>query len=106
MLSYPEAPAIFAGLRRVIVDEIHALAESKRGDQLALGLARLETLAPGCAGSGCRRRSRIPPALAGFLGAGRGSAGRPGARARDCDTRNNRAAALGRADGALCGAAR
>lgn len=46
LLSYPDARAMFAGLSAVIVDELHALAGSKRGDQLALGLARLSALAP------------------------------------------------------------
>ena len=46
LLSYEDAPRIFKGLQRIIVDEIHALAESKRGDQLMLALSRLQTLAP------------------------------------------------------------
>ncbi len=46
LTSYEDAPRIFTGLKRVVVDEIHALAESKRGDQLFLALARLQTLCP------------------------------------------------------------
>ena len=38
---------MFAGLRAVVIDEVHALAGTKRGDQLALCLARIGTLAPG-----------------------------------------------------------
>ena len=36
LLSIPTPPTFFAGLRAVIVDEVHALAGTKRGDQLAL----------------------------------------------------------------------
>ncbi len=46
LLSYPESADLFRGLKRVVIDEIHAFATGKRGDLLALALARLQTLAP------------------------------------------------------------
>ncbi|MBC7138384.1 MAG: ligase-associated DNA damage response DEXH box helicase [Defluviimonas sp.] len=67
LLSYEDAPRIFAGLQRVIVDEIHALAESRRGDQLMLGLARLASLAPGLRRVGLSATVEDPPALARFM---------------------------------------
>ncbi|AGT11049.1 ligase-associated DNA damage response DEXH box helicase [Paracoccus aminophilus] len=68
LLSYPEAPKIFAILRRVVLDELHALAESKRGDQLMLGLARLRALAPDLRVTGLSATVEDPPALAAFMG--------------------------------------
>ncbi len=47
LLSYPESAELFATLKRVVVDEIHAFAPTKRGDLLALALARLQAFAPG-----------------------------------------------------------
>lgn len=46
LVSQPEAAPMFATLSAVIIDEIHALAGTKRGDQLALCLTRLSALAP------------------------------------------------------------
>ncbi|AKM10859.1 ligase-associated DNA damage response DEXH box helicase [Croceicoccus naphthovorans] len=46
LLSYPESFAMFAGLQRIVIDEIHAFATGKRGDLLALALARLQAIAP------------------------------------------------------------
>ena len=47
LLSYPDSAQLFATLKRVVIDEVHAFATGKRGDLLVLALARLETLAPG-----------------------------------------------------------
>lgn len=46
LLSYPDSAQLFAGLRRVVIDEVHAFATGKRGDLLALSLARLQALVP------------------------------------------------------------
>lgn len=67
LLSYPDAPFIFKGLQRVIVDEIHALAENKRGDQLMLGLSRLQALAPTMRRVGLSATVEDPAALAEYL---------------------------------------
>ncbi len=67
LLSYPDAGRTFAGLSRVIVDEIHALAESKRGDQLMLSLARLSRLCPGLRRVGLSATVEDPAAIARFL---------------------------------------
>ncbi|MGI3187013.1 ligase-associated DNA damage response DEXH box helicase [Nioella aestuarii] len=67
LTSYEDAGHIFRGLKRVIIDEIHALAESKRGDQLFLALSRLETLAPGLRRVGLSATVEDPPALSRLL---------------------------------------
>ena len=67
LISYPDAPHIFTGLQRVIVDEIHALSESKRGDQLMLALSRLQALAPGLRRVGLSATVDDPGAIATFL---------------------------------------
>ncbi|WP_044043205.1 ligase-associated DNA damage response DEXH box helicase [Octadecabacter antarcticus] len=64
LISYEDAPRIFAGLQRVIVDEIHALAESKRGDQLMLALSRLQMLAQGLRRVGLSATVEDPAAIA------------------------------------------
>jgi ATP-dependent Lhr-like helicase len=46
LLSYPDAPYLFADLETVIIDEIHAFAPDKRGDLLSLSLSRLQAIRP------------------------------------------------------------
>ena len=67
LTSYEDAPRMFAGLKRVIIDEVHALAESKRGDQLLLALARLQTLCPGIKRVGLSATVEDPAAIAHLL---------------------------------------
>ncbi len=70
LLSQEAAPGLFAGLHTVIIDEIHAMAGTKRGDQLALGLARLTTLAPAARRVGLSATVAHPAALLAYAGAG------------------------------------
>jgi ATP-dependent Lhr-like helicase len=47
LLSYPSAAEQFADLHWIVIDEVHAMAGNKRGADLALSLARLDSLAAG-----------------------------------------------------------
>ena len=47
LLSYPDSFTMFAGLKTIVVDEVHAFATGKRGDLLNLCMARLQRIAPG-----------------------------------------------------------
>ncbi|MDM7946740.1 MAG: ligase-associated DNA damage response DEXH box helicase [Oceanibaculum nanhaiense] len=76
LLSYPDAPQMFAGLKCVVLDELHAMAGTKRGDLLALGLARLSSLAPGCRRVGLSATvAHRDPLLAYLSAEGRADAG-------------------------------
>lgn len=67
MCSYEDAARTFKGLKRIIVDEIHALADSKRGDQLWLSMARLQRLCPDLRRVGLSATVEDPQAIARLL---------------------------------------
>jgi len=67
LLATPDAEHLFADLRRVIFDELHAIAPSKRGDLLNLGLARLRTFAPMMRATGLSATVRAPEDLQRWL---------------------------------------
>ncbi|MEP2102751.1 MAG: ligase-associated DNA damage response DEXH box helicase [Parasphingorhabdus sp.] len=46
LLSQEDSFTLFANLKHVIIDEVHAFASGKRGDLLSLSLARLQRIAP------------------------------------------------------------
>ena len=95
LLTTPEQLALFCAwegarryfedLRCVILDEIHAVWPSKRGDLLALGLARLARFAPGHRRVGLSAtvddpeiiRAWMSPGAAGEVDLVRGSGGAP-----------------------------
>ncbi|MAM07223.1 MAG: hypothetical protein CMF05_07080 [Hyphomonas sp.] len=66
-IASDHAREFFADLKCVIVDEIHAMAASKRGDLLALGLATLASWAPACRFLGLSATVREPQTLADWL---------------------------------------
>jgi ATP-dependent Lhr-like helicase len=68
LLSYPEAREMFATLKAVIIDEIHQVAASKRGDLIALALAQLETYAPGFRRIGLSATVAEPQIFCDWLG--------------------------------------
>ena len=67
LLTHADSAYLFADLRFVILDELHALAASKRGDLLSLGLARLRTLAPDLVATGLSATVARPSELRAFL---------------------------------------
>ncbi len=75
LLASADAPYLFGSLKRVILDELHALVTSKRGDLLSLGLARLFRLAPALTSIGLSATVAEPGDLCRFMVPQRG--GRP-----------------------------
>jgi ATP-dependent Lhr-like helicase len=67
LLASADAPYLFGDLKRVVLDELHALVTSKRGDLLSLGLARLWKLAPGLAMTGLSATVAEPDDLCRYL---------------------------------------
>jgi ATP-dependent Lhr-like helicase len=67
LLASPDAPLLFGTLRRVVLDELHAVVTSKRGDLLSLGLARLFRLAPTLTTIGLSATVADPEDLSRFL---------------------------------------
>lgn len=67
LVSYEDAPRMFKGLKRIVVDEIHALAESKRGDQLMLALSAIQGLCPDLRRVGLSATVEDPDAIAHYL---------------------------------------
>jgi ATP-dependent Lhr-like helicase len=67
LLASADAPYMFGSLRRVILDELHSLVTSKRGDLLSLGLARLFKLAPQLTTVGLSATVAEPADLCRFL---------------------------------------
>ena len=68
LLSYRDGGRYFSHLRYVVIDELHALAANKRGDLLALGLARLAAMAPTARQIGLSATVAEPDQMARFLG--------------------------------------
>lgn len=67
LLASADAPYLFGDLRRIVLDELHALVTSKRGDLLSLALARLYRLAPALTAVGLSATVAEPDELCRFL---------------------------------------
>ncbi|MGI9480627.1 MAG: ligase-associated DNA damage response DEXH box helicase [Hyphomicrobiaceae bacterium] len=67
LLAHEDAPRLFSTLKTVVLDELHALVASKRGDLLALNVARLRKLAPGVRVTGLSATVARPSELRAYL---------------------------------------
>jgi ATP-dependent helicase Lhr and Lhr-like helicase len=67
MLSHKDAKDIFAGLACIVIDEVHAIAGTKRGDLLALALSRLFALAPKARRVGLSATVPYPAEIAAYV---------------------------------------
>ncbi len=67
MVSSKDAESYFDSLERVIFDELHSIAPSKRGDLLALDFARLRKLSPKLVATGLSATVRDPEELQAWL---------------------------------------
>ena len=67
-IASEHAAEFFADLDYVIIDEIHAISASKRGDLLSLGLATLAGWAPKCRFLGLSATVKDPSVLQDWLG--------------------------------------
>src|SRR5262249_54699523 len=67
LIASDDAPYLFASLKRIVLDELHALVTSKRGDLLSLGLARLWQVAPSLRAIGLSATVAEPEELARVL---------------------------------------
>ena len=82
LLASPDAFTLFADLRRVVFDELHAIVAGKRGDLLCLDLARLRRIAPAMRTTGLSATVRDPAELQRWL-VGRAAGRRSFSRARE-----------------------
>ena len=67
LISFPEANALFANLERIIIDEIHALVENKRGHQLLLAISRLQSISKNLRKLALSATVDHPQEIAGFI---------------------------------------
>ncbi len=67
LLTHAQSERLFRTLKAVVLDELHALVASKRGDLLSLDLARLRRLAPGVRLTGLSATVARPSELRAYL---------------------------------------
>ncbi|MBS1051346.1 ligase-associated DNA damage response DEXH box helicase [Gluconobacter japonicus] len=67
LLSYPDAATYFSTLKVLIIDEVHAMAGTKRGDQLVLCASRLRVFAPALRINGLSATVAHPSAMAAWV---------------------------------------